>query len=59
MLVVNARRAASLGTSGSLIIDDGDRSEDVTFKMNSRFFKLCRVYSNPLKMSNKDEFPQC
>ena len=32
-------------------------SESVTFKMNSRFFKLCRVYSNSLKMSNVGKFP--
>ena len=38
-------------------IDDGDGSENVTFKMNSRFLKLCRVYSNSLKMSNLSEFP--
>ena len=30
----------------SFSIDDGNGSEKVTFKMNSRFFKLCRVYSN-------------
>ena len=38
-------------------LDDGDGSENVTFKMNSRFFKLCRVYSNSLKMSNVGKFP--
>ena len=37
-------------TIGSVSIDDGDGSEKVTFKMNSRFFKLCRVYSNSLQM---------
>ena len=42
---------------GSFSIDGGDGSETVTFKMNSRFFKLCRVYSNSLKMSNVGEFP--
>ena len=36
--------------SGSFSIDDGDGSEKVTFKMNSCFFKLCRVYSNSLKL---------
>ena len=35
---------------------DGDGSENVTFKMNSRFFKLCRAYSNSLKMSNEGQF---
>ena len=30
-------------------IDDGEGSKDVTFKMSWRF-KLCRVYSNSLKM---------
>ena len=38
-------------------IDDGDGSENVTFKMNSRCFKLCRAYSNSLKMSSECEFP--
>ena len=37
---------ASIGLIGSFSIDDGDGSENVTFKMNFRFFKLCRVYSN-------------
>ena len=30
---------------GSFSIDDGNGSENVSFKMNSRFFNLCRVYS--------------
>ena len=38
-------------------IDDGDGSENVTFKMNLRFLKLCCVCSNSLKMSNLSEFP--
>ena len=42
---------------GSFSIDDGNGSENVSFKMNSRFFNLCRVYSNLLKMSNVVEFP--
>jgi len=29
-------------------IDDGDGSENVTFKMNLRFLKLCRVYSRAI-----------
>ena len=37
-----------LGTFGSFSIDDGNGSEDASFKMNSRFFKLCPVYSNLL-----------
>ena len=41
----------------SFSIDDGDGSENVTFKMNSRLFKLCRAYSNFLKMSSVEEFP--
>ena len=32
-------------------------SESVTLKMNSPCFKLCRVYSNSLKMSNAGKFP--
>ena len=42
---------------GSFSIDDGDSTQNVTFKMNSRFFKLCRVYSNSLKMSSVGKFP--
>ena len=42
---------------GSFSIDDGNGRENVTFKMNSRFFNLCRVYSNLLKMANVGEFP--
>ena len=33
--------------------NDGDGSENVNFNMNSRFFKLCRVYSNSLKEKEK------
>ena len=40
---------------GSFSIDNGN--ENVSFKMNSRFFNLCRVYSNLLKMANVGEFP--
>ena len=32
-------------------------SENDTFKMNSHFFKLGRVYSKLLKMANVGEFP--
>ena len=42
---------------GSFSIDDGNGSENVSFKINSRFFNLCRVYSNLLKMANVGEFP--
>ena len=42
---------------GSFSIDDGNGSENVSFKMNSRFFKLCRVYSNLLKMASVGAFP--
>ena len=41
---------------GSFSIDDGDGRENVTLKMNSSFFKLCREYSNSLAMSNVSEF---
>ena len=37
--------------------DDGGDSENVTLKMNSRFFKLFRVYANSLEMSKVGEFP--
>ena len=42
---------------GSFSIDDSNGRENVTFKMNSRFFNLCRVYSNLLKMASVGEFP--
>jgi len=42
---------------GSFSIDDGNCSENVSVKMNSCFFNLCRVYSNLLKMANVGEFP--
>ena len=42
---------------GSFSIDEGNGSENVTFEMNSRFFNLCRVYSNLLKMASAGEFP--
>ena len=29
-------------------MDEGDSSEDVTLKINSRLFTLCRVYSSSL-----------
>ena len=44
-------------STGSFSIDDGDGSENVTFKMNSRFFNLCRLISNSLKMLNVGQFP--
>ena len=39
------------------IDDDDDGSENVTFKMNSRFSKLYHAYSSSLKMSNVGKFP--
>ena len=42
---------------GSFSIDKGNGSENVTFKMNSHFFNLCRVYSYLLKMATVGEFP--
>ena len=47
----------SLTLVGSFSIDDGNGSENVSFNMNSRFFKLCRVYSNLLKMASVGKFP--
>ena len=41
---------------GSFSIDDGDGRENVTFKVNWRFFKLFRVYSNSVKMSKEGKF---
>ena len=42
---------------GSFSIDDSDGTKNISFKMNSRFFELCRVFSNLLKMSNVGKFP--
>ena len=42
---------------GSFSIDDGNCSENVSFKTNSRLFNLSRVYSNLLKMVSVGEFP--
>ena len=47
----------ALCSLGSFSIGDGDGTKNVTFKMNSCFFKLCHVYSNSLKMSNVGKFP--
>ena len=38
---------------GSFSIHDGDGRKNVTFKMNSRFFKLCRVHSKCRRISRK------
>ena len=38
-------------------IDDGDGSEKITHRTNSRFLNSCRVYFNSLKMSSEGEFP--
>ena len=45
------------GRIGSFTVDDGNCSKNVSFKMNSRFFNLCPVYSNLLKMASVGEFP--
>ena len=50
-------RVVVLVLVGSFSIDDGNCSENASFKMNSRFFNLCRVYSNLLKMASVGEFP--
>ena len=44
------------GLLGSFSIDDGNGSENVSFKMNFRFFNLCRDYSNLLKIAIVGEF---
>ena len=46
-----------VGILGSFSIDDGNCSENVSFKMNSRFLNLSRVYSSLLKMASVGEFP--
>ena len=50
-----------LGTPSLLLLgnfgnDNGNGSENVTAKTNSRFFKLYQVYYNSLKMSNVGRF---
>ena len=51
------RRFSQAQLIGSFSIDNGNGSENVSFKMNSRFFNLCGVYSNLLKMASVGEFP--
>ena len=46
----------ALEKKGSFSIGDGNCSENVSFKMNSRFFNRCGVYSNLLKMASVGEF---
>ena len=46
------RRGRRVQVIGNFSFEDGNDSENITFKMNSRFFKLCRVHSSLLKMSN-------
>ena len=41
---------------GTLSNDNDDGSENVAKKMNLRFFKLNRVYLDPLNMSNVGDF---
>ena len=41
----------------SFSIDDGNCSENISFKTNSRLFNLSCVYSNLLKMVSVGEFP--
>ena len=50
-LEIGAAYFASL--KGNFSIDDGNGSENVSFKVNCRFFNLCRVYSNLLNMAAK------
>ena len=54
-LILTVRNSAAV--LGSFSIDDGNGSGNVGFQMNSRFFNLCRVFSNLLKMASVGEFP--
>ena len=56
-LYTHPSRVSAAKLIGSFNIDDGNGSENVSFKMNSRFFKRCHVYSNWLKMAHVGEFP--
>ena len=55
-LVRRALNATCSILSFSIDDGDGDGNENVTFKMNWRFFKLFHVYSNSLKMSKVGKF---
>ena len=48
-----------LYTLGTLSEDDDNGSENTGKKMNLRFFKLNRVYLDPLDMSNAGDFSWC
>ena len=50
-------RLRFLESKWSFSIDDGDDRENVTFKINSRFVKLCRFYANSLKCQMQANFP--
>ena len=54
---LNCDQAVLLPLLGSFSINDDYGSANVTCKMNLPFFKLCRVSSNSLTMSNEGEFP--
>ena len=53
---ISVRLRHSIEEIGSLSIDDANGSENVGFKMNSRFFNRFRVYSLLLKMASVSEF---
>ena len=55
-LVADNLRFLESKWSFSIDDGDGDGNENVTFKMNSRFGKLCRLHAKSLKMSNVGEF---
>ena len=56
-VLLNCDQPVLLPLLGSFSINDGYGSANVTCKMNLPFFKLCRVSSNSLTMSNEGEFP--
>ena len=51
------RRSFCAGVRSIRYHSVGNGSENVSFKMNFRFFNLCCVYSNLLKMASGGEFP--
>ena len=53
--VTYARVNATLGTLGTLRSEDGDGSENVAEKVNSRSFNLHRDYSRSLTLLNVGE----
>ena len=57
MLSTMSRGSRNFLLLRTLSKDDDDGSENDRKKMNLRYFKLNRVYLDPLNMSNAGDFP--